>query len=173
MGFKGLGEEALAMAARTEEPIRFRCYRCNKLLGVPARKVGSTVSCPQCQAELQVPRLEAAVAPSIPSGALEGAASEGAAAEVAEEPAPSPPVVAIPADFPAGPSEAASAVDDAVLVAIQVDPPSIRRDPDSAGSRPQDVVLSPVIVLAWSLLVLMAVPLAFIAGLLAGHFVWK
>lgn len=166
------------MAARTEEPIRFRCYKCNKLLGVPARKVGSIVSCPQCRAELQVPRLEAAVDPEVPGGAPEAATSEGArpqspAPEAAVEPGPSSPVVAIPSDFPAAPPEAAAAVDDAVLVAIQVEPPSIRRGPDAAGSRPQDVVLSPVIVLAWSLLVLMAVPLAFIAGLLAGHFVWK
>ena len=111
------------MAAMTEEPIKFRCYKCNKLLGVPARKVGSIVSCPQCQAELQVPRLETAVEPSAPS----------AAPEIAVEPSPSAPpsspAVTIPTDFPTEPSGSGPAVDDALLVAIQVEPPSIRRAP--------------------------------------------
>jgi phage FluMu protein Com len=35
------------------------------------------------------------------------------------------------------------------------------------------VVLHPATVLAWSLLVLIAVPMAFVAGLLMGHFIWK
>ncbi len=155
------------MASTTDDPIKFRCYKCNKLLGVPNRKVGSIVSCPQCRAELRVPRLEAAVEPSVP----------GAAAEVAVDPSPSSSPsfegVTIPADLSSELSEAAPAVDDPLLVAIQVEPPTLRRDPAATERRPQDVVLSPIIVLAWSLLVLMAVPLAFIAGLLTGHFVWK
>ncbi len=156
------------MAAMTEEPIKFRCYKCNKLLGVPARKVGSIVSCPQCQAELRVPRLEAAVEPAAPDASPEVAVEPSSATSSESSPA-----VAIPADFAPEPPGAGPVVDDALLVAIQVEPPSIRRSADSPESRPQDVVLSPVIVLAWSLLVLMAVPLAFIAGLLTGHFVWR
>jgi hypothetical protein len=36
-----------------------------------------------------------------------------------------------------------------------------------------EVILQPATVLAWSLLVLLSLPMAFIAGLLIGHFVWK
>ncbi len=61
---------------------------------------------------------------------------------------------------------------DASLPAIQVEPPSIL--PPGHEVRPaSEVVLQPATVLAWSLLVLIAMPMAFIAGLLLGHFVWK
>jgi hypothetical protein len=61
---------------------------------------------------------------------------------------------------------------DASLPAIQVDSPSIL--PPGRDIRPvSEVVLQRATVLAWSLLVLMAMPMAFIAGLLLGHFVWK
>jgi hypothetical protein len=36
-----------------------------------------------------------------------------------------------------------------------------------------EVVLQPATVLAWSLLVLLSLPMAFLAGLLIGHFIWK
>ena len=36
-------------------PIKFRCYRCNQLLGVAPSKVGSVVACPKCSADLVVP----------------------------------------------------------------------------------------------------------------------
>jgi hypothetical protein len=36
-------------------PIKFRCYRCQQLLGVARSKAGSVVSCPKCSAELVVP----------------------------------------------------------------------------------------------------------------------
>lgn len=41
------------------------------------------------------------------------------------------------------------------------------------GPRPRDVNLPRSVVLAWSLFVLIALALAFAAGLLAGHFLWK
>ncbi|WP_165227440.1 hypothetical protein [Aquisphaera insulae] len=60
----------------------------------------------------------------------------------------------------------------AALPSIAIDSPSLRRqDPDYPPVR--EVVLQPATVLAWSLLVLMAVPMAFIAGLLMGHFIWR
>ncbi|MDR3619264.1 MAG: hypothetical protein P4L85_07935 [Paludisphaera borealis] len=157
------------MSAISEEPIKFRCYQCNKLLGVPARKVGSIVACPRCQAELQVPRLESATE-STASNASPEVAVEPASASAAAKPEPD---VAIPEVFSVTPSASRPAVDDSLIVAIQVEPPSIRRDRDESERPAHDVILSPLIVLAWSLLVLMAVPLAFLAGLLTGHFVWK
>jgi hypothetical protein len=152
------------MSAISEEPIKFRCYQCNKLLGVPARKVGSIVSCPRCQAELQVPSLESAAEPSGPEIAVEPAQSPAPAPSRTSEP--------VPDVLSAAASASRPVVDDPLLVSIQVEPPSIR--PRDEPERPtHNIVLSPIIVLAWSLLVLMAVPLAFVAGLLTGHFIWK
>jgi hypothetical protein len=157
------------MSAMTDEPIKFRCYKCNKLLGVPARKVGSIVSCPQCQADLQVPRLEAAAPPAGPTAPT-------AAPEAAVEPAPAAgidPGVPMPDLFATPETPPATVLDESLIAAITAEPPSIRSSRDPSDRPTAEVVLSPVIVLAWSLLVLMAVPLAFIAGLLTGHFVWK
>jgi hypothetical protein len=58
------------------------------------------------------------------------------------------------------------------LPPINIEPTRILapgREPRSAP----EVVLQPATVLAWSLLVLMALPMAFIAGLMIGHFIWK
>jgi phage FluMu protein Com len=56
---------------------------------------------------------------------------------------------------------------------IRVEPEAIRppRGDEPRGIR--EVVLPASVVLAWSLLVLMAIPLAFVAGLMVGHFLWK
>ena len=48
------------------EPIKFRCVQCNKLLGVSAHKVGETVHCPKCGAEVVVPEPESEPAPIPP-----------------------------------------------------------------------------------------------------------
>jgi phage FluMu protein Com len=65
---------------------------------------------------------------------------------------------------------------DAPLVAglpqIKVETPAIRSKGPEIRSV-QEVVLQPATVLAWSLLVLLALPMAFVAGLLLGHYVWK
>jgi len=37
-------------------PIRFRCNRCNRLLGIARRKAGSETKCPHCGATIMVPR---------------------------------------------------------------------------------------------------------------------
>ncbi len=47
-------------------PIKFRCFRCQKLLGVSRSKVGTVVACPQCAAELIVPE-PADAAPTVPT----------------------------------------------------------------------------------------------------------
>src|SRR5262245_41782972 len=45
-------------------PIKFRCYKCNQLLGVSRSKVGTVVACPKCAAELLVPDPDEAPAPA-------------------------------------------------------------------------------------------------------------
>jgi hypothetical protein len=62
-----------------------------------------------------------------------------------------------------------------VMPPIRVDAPP-RRVPARApvpSVRARDLVLPRFVVAAWSMLVLMAVVCAFLAGLLAGHYVWR
>ena len=47
-------------------PIKFRCFRCNQLLGVSRSKAGAVVPCPKCQIELIVPDPEE---PAVRAGA--------------------------------------------------------------------------------------------------------
>lgn len=111
------------------------------------------------------------------------------AAPPRDEPAPTPEIRESPAPAPAAyeVEEPASAVmiaapdpTPAVAPAHVVVPPIkleqrrpvVERDRGS-GPRPRDVNLPRSVVLAWSLFVLIALALAFAAGLLAGHFVWK
>jgi hypothetical protein len=59
--------------------------------------------------------------------------------------------------------------------------PPIRLDaPSPAPARarptpavPRDLVIPRSVVTAWSLFVLLALSFAFVAGLLAGHYVWR
>lgn len=136
----------------SDQPIRFRCYRCGKLLGATARRAGTTTTCPQCRAEIQVPEPTA--------GDLEP--PESLVLDV-EEPAIAPEIAAI---------LGAAAVETPELPSIRYEPPTVASTAPAAPRAP-DVVLPPAVVLAWSLLVLAAIPFAFIAGLLVGHFLWK
>src|SRR5262249_38372469 len=65
-----------------------------------------------------------------------------------------------------------------VLPPLKIEPPTVlpeagptARDRPSYG-RARDVVMPRSAVVAWSMFVLLALVLAFVAGLLAGHFVW-
>jgi hypothetical protein len=71
-----------------------------------------------------------------------------------------------------GPIEAQTA--EAVGPDISLDSPSSTKRPAAPSPlRPRDLVIPRSVVTAWSLFVLLALALAFIAGLLAGHFLWK
>ena len=50
-------------------PLKFRCFRCQQLLGVAPSKVGAVVSCPKCATELIVP--EPMAIPTEPSSSLQ------------------------------------------------------------------------------------------------------
>jgi hypothetical protein len=224
-----------------DDRLKFRCYRCNKLLGASPSKAGSIVTCPRCQAELVVPRPDEGQAPPRESAAQADSSSEvlpgpgvtknrpnteesaGARSLIEEIAAaipedlvslrpedirveaefadlvidtsetPTPPPLPISPPGPEAPvigrvdtealadpqavladlSETKSKPDPVgILPEITLESPSIL--PPRQEYRPvQEVVLQPATVLAWSLLVLMALPMAFIAGLLIGHFVWK
>jgi len=242
----------------SEDHLRFRCYRCNQLLGVSSRKAGTVISCPRCAAELKVPRPEeqtvtadasrsghgfttesrAPVSSSAPTSKSGGNAlpsfmeeiaaaipddlatlrpedirveaefvdlivttSEGVtppapAAKVPQSeplpgdpveveayfaqtppPAEPPPVVRaeLPPVLPPEPRPEEPPVDPAigaVLPAIKIETPTLL-PPGRQLQAVSEVILQPATVLAWSLLVLLALPMAFLAGLLMGHFVWK
>lgn len=60
---------------------------------------------------------------------------------------------------------------------IKIAPQPIRSEPAPSAQhsplpRPRDIVLPRTAVVAWSLFVLLALALSFLAGLLAGHFLW-
>lgn len=60
----------------------------------------------------------------------------------------------------------------AILPGITIEPPTIL-PPDREIRHVREVVLQPSTILAWSLLVLLSIPMAFLSGLLIGHFLWK
>ena len=56
---------------------------------------------------------------------------------------------------------------------IQIETVAIRPSADAEPRSIQQVVLPASVVLAWSMFVLAAIPMAFLAGLMIGHFIWK
>jgi hypothetical protein len=60
-----------------------------------------------------------------------------------------------------------------VVPPISIEPAAIRPRADAESRAIRDVVLPASVVLAWSLFVLAAIPMAFVAGLMIGHFIWK
>ncbi len=270
------------------ERLKFRCYRCNQLLGATPNKAGSVVTCPKCSAELLIPVPELRtdentdVQPKAPAPARAktraeprtraepevAAAAESTAVAIAVQtvsqpaPAPSPmavddlaavlppdlidlrpedlrveaeffeslarqppPPVAERAPWPppevleapsrtesiaslssrgpvletpvvpptaeAFPATLTQTVDlspapveplapppvpqraEAALIgaSIEIEHPTIL-PPGTEIRRIREVVLPASVVLSWSLFVLLGIALAFVAGLLMGHFLW-
>jgi len=215
-------------------PIKFRCYRCNQLLGVSRSKVGSIVTCPKCATELIVPEPDETTPSGPPSTpemtvttgqpmpaettpAFLSAMASSVPVELADirpedirvepgtawspppnsspEPATtlvpeSPPSVAPPPTTPENSPQSSSGVAEVPIsesllppvpqpLPIETDLPPIRLDPPSlvpervATLRTRDLVLPRSVVASWSLFVLLAQALAFLAGLLAGHYIWR
>jgi phage FluMu protein Com len=99
----------------------------------------------------------------------------GAPVEVEAYFAQTPPPAELPPVVPAEPRSVDPPVDpaiEAVLPAINIETPTLL-PPGRHLQAVSEVILQPATVLAWSLLVLLALPMAFLAGLLIGHFVWK
>jgi hypothetical protein len=218
-------------------PIKFRCYRCNQLVGVSPSKAGAVVACPKCSAELRVPQpsepgpgpgARATATAPPPTESRSGASDAGLALDLldirpedirvepgvvvqlptdSEPPPPGdsgdedveidvlPPIDTSPRapksppkgddDRRGPPVDVAAAVlasapppvepaGEAAVPPILLDAPRaakpVRRGP---APRARDVVLPRTAVAAWSLFVILALGLAFVAGLLAGHYVWR
>jgi len=143
-------------------------------------RVGSDDDWGALPIDVDAPRSAPAPAPEPPPflAPLAPGASGGREIPFEIESAPTPlsiplaPLAAIsdnPVSVP--PAPAASGVE-TVGPPIRVEPPSIIHERTTA-LRSRDLVLPRSVVATWSLLVLMAQALAFVAGLLAGHFLWR
>jgi hypothetical protein len=154
-------------------PVRFRCAYCNQLLGIARRKAGTVVRCPTCAGQVVVPSAEAEPAPR-PANAKQvqqpifersdfeevfGALEQPVAVDA---PARSPAAPAAPA--PAGAwgthAEPAYGVERLEPVAAAAAP----------ATPPVGIVLSPGKATLLTVLAVLALALAFGAGVLVGKF---
>ena len=219
-------------------PIKFRCFRCNQLLGVSRSKAGAVVACPKCRIDLVVPQPQPEDGPpSLPNASSSAGAGDGGISldvlnirpeDIRVEPgsrpvsAPSPspapvsalmelpqaghsvdelmtvvesawPVAEVPPvptriEVPIAAPPAVSPVfrqrhavvprhseESPALPGIQIETPSVSSGSRSSASqaRSRDLILPRSVVASWSLLVLFGLVFAFMAGLLAGHYVWR
>jgi len=174
------------------ELFKFRCYQCEKLLGVPDSKLGARIKCPRCGAELIVPSPDDDETP--PPGAPEGDGirledlglrlEPGPVAPAAVDPLVPDPIAFLqraaepdpePAEFDPDPGPTGLPEPPDPLEAPLV-PGRKRRGRSSLveeTARRRDVVLPRTAAVAWSLFGLLALGFAFTAGLMIGHFLWK
>ncbi len=120
-------------------------------------------------ADFQVPDVSAS--PSVRDEEPEDLATSSFTTEQPEVAAPGsvevpPPLPAIAA--PSRPAEAA-----AVVPPIAIEPAPIRPTAVAEARSIREVALPVSVVLAWMLFVLASIPMAFLAGLMIGHFLWK
>jgi phage FluMu protein Com len=202
--------------------LRFRCYKCDKLLGISASKAGKTTTCPNCKADLIVPEPEATpdrelaeatrgLFPNLDESArvkeptpevkhdpgfsweeidtaIFKSASEVAPTsfpitvtppepEPEQEPpppAPAPPAAVTPPPLLTPEPVIAPANVTGGLPDIEVEVAPVRSDLVSRPrARAGEVVLSQAVLASWSVFVLLALAISFLAGLFAGHYLWK
>ncbi|GAC1303670.1 MAG: hypothetical protein NVSMB14_11940 [Isosphaeraceae bacterium] len=150
----------------TSETIRFRCLGCDGLLNTARVKIGRIVICPRCRSEMIVPDPEAL---------------SDAEGKTLEFPATDDFQAISQSSFPKperdGPSFSASGSEDAIALPIRLDPTAIRAEgPLRQGernrgiSRDRDVAIPRGALRAWALVAILALGLAFLAGLLTGRF---
>lgn len=160
-------------------PIRFRCAYCNQLMGIARRKAGTVVRCPTCGGQVIVPPPpEEASPPARPPGRPgnkpaavfeqsdfekvfdkggEGSAWAAGAA-VAARGSGVGGGIRPPASASAGAGE------------IDVEPVALHGSPGPAPAAPErGLLLTPVKMTLLSLLIVLLVGLAFLAGVIVGR----
>lgn len=154
------------------EPIRFRCFQCNKLLGVSRSKAGAVVACPQCSAELVVPEPADPAAPAPAAAASWNPIPKPTETSNSSSSSRIEPVVVL---WDATPSSDSSADAAQAFPAIQFEPVSLRSEP-AARSRPSTRAAKPssrddseVVVVAVDVAAALALPKAVVASPSAGQ----
>jgi phage FluMu protein Com len=145
-------------------PIRFRCAYCNQLLGIARRKAGQVVRCPTCAGQVVVPE-----------GETEADGSDD------PQPEPNPPLfersdfddlLNAPASGPA-PAAAPAAAPAPPVVYQTPAAPAFDVEPVQAPvARPPGIFLSPTLATVLTVVVILALAVAFGAGLLTGRFLF-
>lgn len=167
-------------------PIRFRCAYCNQLMGIARRKAGTVVSCPNCSGQVVVPAEDAdddAAAGSAPTGPPPGdtvqplfergdfedlfrSAPGGGTVPSAPPPPPPPSPAVAPAPRATGPMTAAQAP----LPPARLEPSPGLPSPVAPPQLPRGYVISPSMATLLTVALIVALALAFTAGLLVGRF---
>jgi hypothetical protein len=162
-------------------PIRFRCAYCNQLMGIARRKAGTVVSCPNCSGQVVVPAEDvvetSGSGPTAPPdkgseplferGDFDDLFRSGKGMGAPSPPAPPPPPPPRPMAPAAAPPQQQAPM-----------PPPPRLDfaspqPAPAPALPPPVngyVISPSMATLLSVALIVALALAFTAGLLVGRF---
>jgi hypothetical protein len=159
-------------------PIRFRCAYCNQLLGIARRKAGTVVRCPTCAGQVVVPSADA-IADDKPPGD-QPVFERSDFDELFNNPVPAveprPAGAAAPAGT-AAPAAPAPLPEDAwgthADPDAEVEPLGLPRGGVPAFQpppRPPGIVLSPAKATVLTVVVVVALAVAFAAGLLVGRF---
>lgn len=165
-------------------PIRFRCAYCNQLMGIARRKAGTVVRCPTCAGQVVVPNPDGAGTEKAPSESeaplfersdFEKVFDSAAGAKQLIEAAPSPrrtmpaspPPPVEPPEVPAAP-EVKFNRSEPDVAAEQVNPAGPFPAPVQQTSTRPGIWLSPAMATLLSVVAVVALALAFAAGLLVG-----
>lgn len=153
-------------------PIRFRCAYCNQLMGIARRKAGNVVRCPNCAGQVIVPNADgsdpgtgkavqpggrAAERPFEQNDFEEALHAAGGKRSAAAGSSPPPPAPSHKAKDGGGPYDSDQLEFPARLPA-SVEPPGI--------------YLSPAMATLLSVALVVALALAFTAGLIVGRFLY-
>jgi DNA-directed RNA polymerase subunit RPC12/RpoP len=147
-------------------PVRFRCAYCNQLLGISRRKAGTIVRCPTCSGQVVVPSVESVPA-AVQQPVFERSDFEelfgdtgGNGSRAVESSPPAPMPAAPPAGSWGTHAEPAFDVE-------KLDPSTQHKVlTPSAG-----FVLSPTLATILAVLGILALGVAFAAGVVVGKFV--
>lgn len=151
-------------------PVRFRCAYCNQLMGIARRKAGSIVRCPTCSGQVIVPTVES-VPVETSAGAVEqpvfersdfdellGTATTGNQPSALEASPQAP--------MPVAPAGAWGTHAEPAFDVAKLDPSASHR-----LAVPPGIVLSPTKATIVAVVVIVALGVAFGAGVIVGKFV--
>jgi phage FluMu protein Com len=151
-------------------PVRFRCAYCNQLLGIARRKAGSIVRCPTCSGQVVVPSVESVPAQQPATGqqpaVFEQSDFEQAFGGVTEGVEPAPLDASPQKPMPVAPAGAWGTHAEPAFDLEKLDPSASQR-----AGLPPGIVLSPTKATVLAVVIILALGLAFGAGVLVGKFI--